>query len=83
MKVILDGQGRAAGRFGRVWGAGNRRAVCPFVNHPNWSNLSANALRLDNASDRAQITGAAGATSGSAGDAAGPRVLRLDLRIDF
>ncbi len=57
--------------------------VTNALNHPNWSNLSSAALRLDNTSARAQITGAAGATSSSAGDAAGPRVLRLDLRIDF
>ncbi len=53
------------------------------LNHPNWSNLSSNALRLDNTSARAEITGASGATSSSAGDAPGSRVLRLDLRIEF
>jgi hypothetical protein len=57
--------------------------VTNVLNHPNWSNLSANALRLDNASGRAQITDAGGATSSSAGDAADARVIRLDLRIDF
>ena len=57
--------------------------VTNILNHPNWSNLSANALRLDNTSARARITGAAGATSTSVGDASGPRVMRLDLRIDF
>ncbi|MBI1898368.1 MAG: carboxypeptidase regulatory-like domain-containing protein [Acidobacteria bacterium] len=57
--------------------------VTNVLNHPNWSNLSANAMRLDNSSGRAQITSAGGATSSSAGDASGPRVLRLDLRIDF
>jgi hypothetical protein len=53
------------------------------LNHPNFSNLSAGALRLDNTSARARITAAAGATGGSAGDAPGARSLRLDLRIDF
>jgi hypothetical protein len=53
------------------------------MNHPNWSNLAGGALSLDNTSARARITGAGGATSGSAGDAPGPRVLRLDVRIDF
>jgi hypothetical protein len=57
--------------------------VTNILNHPNWSNLSAGALSLDNPSGRAVITGAAGATSGSAGDAAAPRAMRLDLRIDF
>ncbi|MBI3697146.1 MAG: hypothetical protein HY238_20215 [Acidobacteria bacterium] len=57
--------------------------VTNILNHPNWSNLSSGALRLDNSSGRAKITGADGATPGSAGDAAGPRVMRLDLRIDF
>ncbi|MGH9718572.1 MAG: carboxypeptidase regulatory-like domain-containing protein [Bryobacteraceae bacterium] len=57
--------------------------VTNILNHPNWSNLSANALRLDNTSARATITGAAGATSTSVGDASGARVIRLDLRIDF
>ncbi len=53
------------------------------LNHPNWSNLSSNALRLDNTSARAEITGASGATSSSAGDASGSRELRLDLRVEF
>jgi hypothetical protein len=57
--------------------------VTNVLNHPNWSNLSSNALRLDNTSARAQITGAGGATSSSAGDAGGPRVVRLDLRVEF
>jgi hypothetical protein len=57
--------------------------VTNILNHPNFSNLSANALRLDNTSARAKITGAGGATSTSVGDASGPRVMRLDLRIDF
>ena len=57
--------------------------VTNILNHPNWSNLSSGALRLDNTSSRARITGASGATSGSAGDAAGPRVMRLDLRVEF
>jgi hypothetical protein len=57
--------------------------ITNILNHPNWSNLSAGALALDNTSGRAIITGASGATSGSAGDAAGPRAMRLDLRIDF
>ena len=54
-----------------------------ILNHPNFSNLSGNALRLDNTTARARITGAGGATDSSAGDAAGSRVLRLDLRIEF
>jgi hypothetical protein len=57
--------------------------ITNILNHPNWSNLSSSALRLDNTSARAQITSAGGATSSSAGDASGPRVIRLDLRIDF
>ena len=57
--------------------------VTNILNHPNFSNLSANALRLDNTSARAKITGAGGATSTSVGDASGQRVMRLDLRIDF
>lgn len=57
--------------------------VTNILNHPNWSNLSANALRLDNTSARARITGAEGATSGSVGDSPGPRVMRLDMRIEF
>ena len=57
--------------------------VTNVLNHPNWSNLSSGALSLDNTSGRARITGASGSTSGSAGDAPGPRVMRLDLRIDF
>jgi hypothetical protein len=57
--------------------------VTNILNHPNWSNLSANALRLDNTSARARITGAGGATSSSVGDASGARVMRLDLRVDF
>ena len=57
--------------------------ITNILNHPNWSNLSSGALSLDNTSGRAIITGASGATSGSAGDAAGPRAMRLDLRIDF
>lgn len=57
--------------------------VTNILNHPNFSNLSSGALRLDNTSARAKITGADGATSGSAGDASGPRAMRLDLRIDF
>ncbi|MGH9782699.1 MAG: TonB-dependent receptor domain-containing protein, partial [Terriglobia bacterium] len=58
------------------------QAVNAF-NHPNWSNLSGGALRLDNTTARARITSADGATSGSAGDAPGARVLRLDLRVEF
>lgn len=57
--------------------------VTNIFNHPNFSNLSDAALRLDNTSGRAKITGAQGATSSSAGDAPGPRVMRLDLRIEF
>jgi hypothetical protein len=57
--------------------------VTNILNHPNWSNLSSGALSLDNTSGRAKITGAGGATNGSAGDAPGPRVMRLDLRVDF
>ena len=57
--------------------------VTNILNHPNWTNLSSNALRLDNTSARAKITAADGATSGSAGDAPGSRAMRLDLRIDF
>jgi hypothetical protein len=53
------------------------------LNHPNWSNLDGGALALDNTSARARISGAGGATSGSAGDASGPRALRLDLRVEF
>jgi len=53
------------------------------TNHPNWSNLSGNALRLDVTTARARITGAGGATDTSAGDGAGSRVMRLDLRIEF
>ena len=53
------------------------------LNHPNWSNLSGNALRLDLTSSRGRITGAGGATDTSAGDAGGSRVMRLDLRIEF
>lgn len=58
------------------------QAVNAF-NHPNFGNLSGGALRLDNTTARARITNAGGATSGSAGDAPGARVLRLDLRIEF
>jgi len=54
-----------------------------ILNHPNWGNLSSGALRLDNTSGRAKITDASGATSGSAGDAAGPRSMRMDLRVEF
>ena len=54
-----------------------------ILNHPNWGNLSSGALRLDNASGRGKITDASGATPGSAGDAAGPRSMRLDLRVEF
>ena len=57
--------------------------VTNVLNHPNWSNLASSALSLDNTSGRAKITGAGGATNGSAGDAPGPRVMRLDVRIDF
>jgi hypothetical protein len=57
--------------------------VTNVLNHPNFSNLAGNALRLDSTSARARITAAGGATSSSAGDAAGPRVMRLDLRIEF
>jgi hypothetical protein len=57
--------------------------VTYFFNHPNWSNLSASALQLDHVSARARITGAGGATSSSAGDAAGAGEMRLDLRIEF
>ena len=53
-----------------------------ILNHPNWGNLSSGALRLDSSS-RGRITDASGATSGSAGDAAGPRAMRLDLRVEF
>lgn len=58
------------------------QAVNAF-NHPNWGNLSSGALRLDNSTARARIADASGSTSGSAGDAPGARVLRLDLRIEF
>ena len=51
------------------------------LNHTNYGNLSANALRIDNTSSRGQITGVY--SSGAVGDAAGPRVIRLDLRVDF
>jgi len=54
-----------------------------ILNHPNWGNLSSGALRLDNTSGRAKITDASGATSGSAGDASGPRSMRMDLRVEF
>jgi hypothetical protein len=57
--------------------------ITNILNHPNWSNLSGGALRLDNTSARARITGAGGATGGSAGDAAGARMMRLDLRVEF
>jgi hypothetical protein len=57
--------------------------VTNAFNHPNFSSLAGNALRLDNTSNRAKVTGASGATSSSAGDAAGPREMRLDLRVDF
>ena len=56
--------------------------VTNILNHPNWSNLSSGALSLDNTSGRARITGASGATNGSAGDAPGPRVMRLDAALD-
>jgi hypothetical protein len=56
--------------------------VTNVLNHPNFSNLGGGALRIDNSS-RARITGASGATSSSAGDASGPRTMRLDLRIHF
>jgi hypothetical protein len=52
-----------------------------ILNHPNYGNLSANALRIDNTSARAQVNSIY--SSGAVGDAAGPRVLRLDVRIDF
>jgi hypothetical protein len=51
------------------------------LNHTNYGNLSAAALRIDNTSTRARITSVY--SSGAVGDAAGPRVVRLDLRIDF
>jgi len=57
--------------------------VTNALNHPNWSNLSDNALRLDNTTARARITGAGGATDGSPGDSPGARVMRLDLRVEF
>ena len=57
--------------------------VTNILNHPNWSNLSSGALSLDNTSGRAKITDASGATSGSAGDASGPRSMRMDLRVEF
>ncbi len=53
------------------------------LNHPNWSNLSGSALRLDNTSARAKITSAGGATAGSAGDASFARTMRADLRVEF
>jgi hypothetical protein len=88
---ILDGPGVAVlhGGFHKRFRLGERFSfyagiqATNLLNHPNWSNLSANALRLDNSSARARITGAGGATSSSAGDAAGARVMRLDLRIEF
>lgn len=52
-----------------------------ILNHTNYGNLSANALRIDNTSARGRITGSY--TSGAVGDAAGPRVIRLDLRLEF
>ncbi len=57
--------------------------VTNVLNHPNWSNLGGGALSMDNTTARGRITGASGTTAGSAGDAPGPRVIRLDLRIDF
>lgn len=54
-----------------------------ILNHPNFSNLSASALSLDNTSGRAKITGAGGATSAEMGDAPGARSMRLELRIEF
>jgi hypothetical protein len=52
-----------------------------ILNHTNYGNLSSSALRIDNTSSRAKITGVY--SSGAVGDAAGPRVVRLDLRVDF
>lgn len=52
-----------------------------ILNHTNYANLSANAMRIDNTSSRGKITGVY--SSGAVGDAAGPRVVRLDLRIEF
>jgi Carboxypeptidase regulatory-like domain/TonB dependent receptor len=51
------------------------------LNHTNYGNLSGSALRIDNTSGRGKITGVY--SSGAVGDAAGPRSLRLDMRIDF
>jgi hypothetical protein len=88
---IIDGPGlkvlhgglykriRAGERFNARFGM----QATNILNHPNWGNLSAGALRVDNTSARARITDAAGATSGSAGDASGARSMRLDLRIEF
>jgi hypothetical protein len=70
-------------RFGERVSARLGTQVTNAFNHPNFSSLSENALRLDNTSNRARVTGASGATSASAGDAAGPREMRLDLRIEF
>jgi hypothetical protein len=52
-----------------------------ILNHPNYGNLSPNALRIDNTSARANITTIY--LWVAVGDAAGPGVLRLDVRIDF
>jgi hypothetical protein len=70
-------------RFGERASARLGTQVTNAFNHPNFSSLSGGALRLDNTSNRATVTGASGATSSSAGDAAGPREVRLDLRIEF
>jgi hypothetical protein len=70
-------------RFGERLSARLGAQATNVFNHPNFSSLSGSALRLDNSSNRAKVTGAGGATSSSAGDAAGPRELRLDLRIEF
>jgi hypothetical protein len=70
-------------RFGERLSARLGAQATNVFNHPNFSSLSGAALRLDNTSNRAKVTGAGGATSSSAGDAAGPRELRLDLRIEF
>jgi hypothetical protein len=70
-------------RFGEQVSARFGTQVTNAFNHPNFSSLSGGALRLDNTSNRAKITGAGGATSSSAGDAGGAREMRLDLRIEF
>jgi hypothetical protein len=70
-------------RFGERANVRVGTQVTNALNHPNFSSLSGNALRLDNTSNRGRITGASGVTSSSAGDAGGARVLRLDVRLEF